>query len=118
MKMMRSYLVKLIFQIQIGDKTKLSQFDEQTILIAAANLNNAFDKARVRGKKLEESFMDTNDKEVNWKFIDVTDIFEINEFKDGDHLYSKTHEAIDAHTYIKFVQHQSQLIQTKLLNFI
>lgn len=116
--MMRTYLVKLIFQIQIGDQTKLAQFDEQTILIAASNLESAFNKARIRGKNLQEKFLNENDKEVSWKFIDVTDIFEINQLKDGDHLYSKTHEAVDPNSYIQFVQHRSQLIQTKLLNFI
>lgn len=115
---MRSYLVKLTFQIHIGDKTKLSQFDEQIILINAFNIESAFNKARIKGKNLEEKFVNENHKEVHWKFIDVTDIFEINELKDGDHLYSNTHEAVDPYSYIQFVQHRSQILQTKLLSFI
>lgn len=114
---MKTYLVKLMFQIDINDQVKQAQFDEQTLLISASDMSAAFQKAKAKGMALQQNFKNANSLEVKWKFIDVIDLFEINKYKDGDQIYTKTHEAIDSNSFIKFVQHRSQLIQTKLLSF-
>jgi hypothetical protein len=114
---MKTFIVKLIFQIEMNEKVKQAQFDEQTILIAAKDMATAFQKAKAKGVTLQQNFKNANSVDVNWKFIDVTDLFEINSYKDGEQLYTKTHEAIDSNGFIKFVKHRSQVIQTKLLNF-
>jgi hypothetical protein len=114
---MNSYLAKLIFNINIGEGLHASQFDEQIIFINANSLEDAFYKAKTQGKVLEERFSNEQDQVVEWCFIDITDIFELKMYKNGDPLYSTTHEAHDTNSYINYVRHRSQIIQTKLLSF-
>lgn len=114
---MKSYIVKLIYNIQIGNGSHNNQFDEQTVLLNANNLEAAFHQARAHGKKMEEKFSNDAEEQVEWKFVDVLDVFELSRFKSGEPLYTTTHETSDSSTFIKFIQHKSQLVQTKLLSF-
>jgi len=114
---MNSYIAKLVFNINIGEGLHAKQFDEQTVLINANSLEDAFYKARSQGKILEEKFSNEDDQSVEWNFIDITDIFELKMYKNGDPLFSSTHEAHDSNSYIDYVHHRSQIIQTKLLSF-
>jgi|NOAtaT_6_FD_contig_21_5026760_length_645_multi_4_in_0_out_0_2 hypothetical protein len=114
---MNSYIVKLVFNINIGNGLHRSQFDEQTIFINASNKEDAFYKAKVQGKILEEKFSNDKDQSVEWKFIDVIDVFELRSYKNGEPLYSITHETEDSSAFIDFIHHRSQIIQTKLLSF-
>jgi hypothetical protein len=114
---MNTYIVKLVFNINIGEGLHQSQFDEQTVVINANNLEDAFYKAKAQGKVLEEKFSNELDQSVEWAFIDVVDIFELKTYKNGDPLFSVTHEAHDSNSFINYVHHRSQIIQTKLLSF-
>lgn len=114
---MNTYIVKLIFNINIGEGLHQTQFDEQTVLINATNLEDAFYKAKTQGKILEEKFSNDRDQSVEWKFIDVVDIFELKAYKNGEPIYSTTHETHDSGSFIDYVHHRSQIIQTKLLSF-
>ncbi len=114
---MNSYIVKLVFNINIEEGLHRSQFDEQTILINASSLEDAFYKAKTQGKILEEKFSNDKDQSVEWKFIDVVDVFELRLYKNGEPLYSTTHETHDTSSFIDYIHHRSQIIQTKLLSF-
>lgn len=114
---MNSYIAKLVFNINIGEGLHATQFDEQTVLINANSLEDAFFKAKTQGRVLEERFSNENDQTVEWKFIDITDIFELRTYKNGDPLFSTTHETHDSNSYIDYVHHRSRIIQTKLLSF-
>lgn len=114
---MNSYIVKLVFNIKIEDGLHQSQFDEQTILINASSLEDAFYKAKTQGKILEEKFSNDKDQLVEWKFIDVVDLFELRSYKNGEPLFSTTHETHDSNSFIDYIHHRSQIIQTKLLSF-
>lgn len=113
---MNWYLAKMIFNIRIGDGNN-TQFDEQTRIIHAANAESALFKARAIGKKHEESFVNSENNLVEWKFIDVTEVFALNEIKDGEELYSTTHETENSDSFIRFVHDRSMLIQAKSLTF-
>jgi hypothetical protein len=113
---MNWYLAKLVFNINI-DNGNNSQFDIQTRLVHATSVESALFKARAIGKKHEESFVNSENNLVEWKFIDVTEIFSLNETKDGEELYSTTHETEDPESYIKFVKDKSMVIQAKNLTF-
>jgi hypothetical protein len=40
---------------------------------------------------------------VNWQFIDVTDVYELESLKDGEQVYSTTHENTERiHSLIMF----------------
>ncbi len=111
------YIAKLVFNINIDKGKHNSQFDEQTRLIEAKNLEEAFFKARKIGKSEEVEFTNNESKTVNWKFIDVSNLYALNDVKDGEQIYSTTHESEDAGSFIQFIRQKSMLIQAKNLTF-
>jgi hypothetical protein len=117
-KNMNWYLAKLIFNISIDNGKNNKQFDEQTRMIQAPNIEAAFYKARNLGRKHEESFITKENSLIEWKFIDVTEIYALNSIKDGEEIYSITHEKDNAKNFIRYVQDKSMLIQTKNLSFV
>jgi len=114
---MKRYLAKLMFNINIDNGNHATQFDEQIRVIESQNLENAFQKARVIGKQEEETFLNHEQKPVNWKFIDVVDLYPLENIKDGEQVYSVTHEKEDTNAFINYIRGKSMLIQTKTLTF-
>lgn len=114
---MEKYLAKLIFNINIDNGRDASQFDEQIRIIESRSVEDAFYKARVIGKKEEETFMDANNELVSWEFIDVADVYPLGELKDGGQVFSNTHKTNDTGSFIKFVRQKSMEIQAKNLTF-
>jgi hypothetical protein len=114
---MKSYLAKLIFNIAIENKNITSQFDEQIRLVQARSLEDAFMKARSIGKKEEEHFLNENNEKVPWKFIDIAELYSLQEMRDGEQLYSSTHEAGDTNSFIEYIREKSMRIQTNFLTF-
>jgi hypothetical protein len=114
---MNWYLAKLIFNININNGSNVAQFDEQTRLIAATNFEDAFFKAKKIGKSDEENFLSKDLNKVDWKFIDVTDIIQVNNVKDGQQIFSATSEQEDPDHYISCVKQRSLVLQAKNLSF-
>ncbi|MGZ3930987.1 MAG: DUF4288 domain-containing protein [Bacteroidia bacterium] len=114
---MKRFLAKLMFNINIDNGNHNSQFDEQIRIIEARSEEEAFFKARRLGREEEESFTNTENKTVNWKFIDVSNLYMLDNVADGAQLYSTTHEAEDANAFIKFIRQKSMVIQAKNLTF-
>ncbi|MBL7937485.1 MAG: DUF4288 domain-containing protein [Bacteroidia bacterium] len=114
---MQRYLVKLMFNINIDNGNHAHQFDEQIRIVEANTLDTAFQKARIIGKKEEETFINKENKIVNWQFIDVTDVYELESLKDGEQVYSTTHENAERHSFINYVRQKAMLIQAKSLTF-
>ncbi len=114
---MNWYLAKLVFNISIDNGNHNTQFDEQTRLIEASNSEAAFFKARTIGKKEEESFVNSENALVEWKFIDVAEVYALENIKDGGEVYSVTHEKQNASSFIDYVKNKSMLIQAKTLTF-
>ena len=114
---MKRYLVKLMFNINIDNGKHAHQFDEQIRIVEAHNQEAAFQKARNIGKKEEETFVNSDNKLVNWQFIDVAELYELESLKDGEQLYSTTHENTERHSFIDYVRQKAMLIQAKSLTF-
>ncbi|MEO6902854.1 MAG: DUF4288 domain-containing protein [Bacteroidia bacterium] len=113
---MNLYIAKLIFNINIEStnlQQEVHQFDEQTRIIKALTLDNAFTKARLIGKKEENTFIDQSNKQVTWKFIDVIELYSIQNMQDGEQLYGQTHEMENVDTFIEYAKHKSMIIQTR-----
>lgn len=110
------YITKLIFSINVPSSA-VAQFDEQLRMIEAASPEEAFFKARALGKSEEDTFINSNSKTISWKFIDVIELFPIENLKDGSEIYSTTYEAEEAESYIKFVRHKAMIIQSESLVF-
>jgi len=114
---MQRYLVKLMFNINIDNGVHASQFDEQIRIVEAYSLEAAFQKARTIGKKEEEIFINNESKMVNWQFIDVSDIYELESLKDGEQVYSTTHENTERTSFINYIRQKAMVIQAKNLTF-
>ena len=114
---MKRYLVKLMFNINIDNGNHASQFDEQIRVVEAYSLEAAFQKARTIGKKEEEIFINNESKMVNWQFIDVVDVYELESIKDGEQVYSTTHENTERHSFINYIRQKAMVIQAKSLTF-
>ncbi|PBQ32549.1 hypothetical protein CNR22_12460 [Sphingobacteriaceae bacterium] len=114
---MEKYLAKLMFNINIDNGNDESQFDEQIRIIESQNIESAFYKARVIGKKEEETFMNSDNQLVSWQFIDVSEVYPLQEVKDGEQIYSNSHKIKDTGSFIKFIRQKSMEIQAKNLTF-
>src|SRR5437868_6567719 len=110
---MNWYIAKMVFNINIDNGKHASQFDEQVRLIQATSLEDAFFKARHLGRSEEDNFVNSENKQVKWKFIDIADIYALQNLKDGEQLYSTTHEKEDSKSFIELIRHKSMVIQTK-----
>jgi hypothetical protein len=114
---MNRYLVKLMFNINIDNGSHASQFDEQIRIVESFSIEDAFHKARAIGKREEETFVNNEKKMVNWQFIDVVDIYELEAIKDGEQIYSNTHENTDRYSFINYIRQKAMVIQAKNLTF-
>ncbi len=107
---MNWYLSKIVFRIICGDGHHQAQFDEQLRLIRAENEKIAFEKASRIGLREEDSFFNQQEKLVQWKFINVAELYKISDLLDGAELYSKIEETSCAESYIDLVHKKANHI--------
>lgn len=115
---MKTFLAKLLFNVAVDHAQDEAEFDEQLRLIQSVNIEAALYKARHLGKKEEETFVGTHQKKVTWKFIDVAEIYPLEEVKDGQQLFSNSVKVPDAHSYINYIRRKSMELQTRSLSFV
>jgi hypothetical protein len=113
---MKTFIARLMFSIRTDDNKK-AEFDEQVRVISSGSLEAALYKARAIGRKEEETFIDSENRMVTWKFIDVRDLYPLEEVGDGEQLFSNSLEVGDPDTYINFIRNKSMEIQAKSLTF-
>ncbi len=107
------FLAKIVFQIDINRGEHCTQFDESVRLVHAQSLSDAFHKARSFGKRDEDRFDNVHGQSVHWKFIDVSDVYELEALESGVEITSLTHEEDQASFYIETVQQRARMIQQK-----
>ena len=100
---MKWFTAKIVFGIHHSSQEAITQYDEQIRLIQARDDHEAFLKSRMLGVREEYSFFNENDEEVRWEFVDVTDLSEITELRDGIEIYSRIHETDSREHYIQYV---------------
>lgn len=101
---MKWYLAKLVYRILCGDGSHTPQFDEQLRLVMADDDLHAFQKARLIGEREQDNFLNSINKPVHWHFIDVSEVYTLNNLADGAEMYSRIREEEDADIYITLVQ--------------
>ena len=101
---MNWYLAKMVYRIICGDGKHVPQFDEQLRLIKAENELHAFQKAQLLGERDQDNFLNAAQKPVHWKFIDVSEIHQLDELIDGAEMYSKIKEEENAEQYIRITR--------------
>ncbi len=100
---MNWYLSKFVFRIVCGDGNHTAQFDEQLRLISAASKEEAFHKAQAMGMREEEMFFNQQQTLVQWQFISISELYQLNELIDGAELYSRIEEKDNAESYMHTV---------------
>ena len=100
---MKWYLAKLVYRILCGDGKHTPQFDEQLRLISAEDELHAFQKARLFGHREQDNFLNASSKPVHWKFIDVSEVHELNDLNDGVEIYSRISEEENGDIYTKLI---------------
>jgi hypothetical protein len=111
---MKRFITKIVFGIHNSTLNTITQFDEQIRLIEARDEYEALLKAKMLGVREEYTFMNENEEEVKWEFINVTDMYELNELKDGLELYSRIHETDSQEYYIRFVNDKALQLEDKM----
>ena len=109
---MNWYLSKLVFRIICGEGAHTPQFDEQLRLIEALNENEAFQKASTIGKLEQDEFFNQQQKLVQWKFINVAELYKLSGLMDGAELYSKIQETDNAELYIELTNKKAANIRS------
>lgn len=107
---MNWYLAKIVFQIICGDGDHQAQFDEQLRLIQAPNKRTAFTKAAEIGQTEEDLFLNIHQQPVHWKFVNVSELYRMEELLDGAEIYSKIKEPEEGEHYASLVHNKAALI--------
>jgi len=107
---MNWYLAKIVFQIICGSGEHTPQFDEQLRLINADNKQRAFSKAVEFGRSEEDLFLNIHQQPVRWKFVDVSELYRMEELLDGAEIFSKIKEVEDGQHYVDVVHSKAKLI--------
>ena len=115
---MNWYLAKLVYQIICGKGNHTAQFDEQLRLIHACNEDEAFEKAMQIGRAEEEVFYNTKKELVQWRFVNVAELYKLSNLMDGAEIYSKITEADDAEAYTNFVHQRAASIKEKTTHYL
>ncbi|SFV27246.1 DUF4288 domain-containing protein [Thermoflavifilum thermophilum] len=112
---MKWFIAKLVYQIVIGDGQHKAQFEEQLRLIAASHQHEACRKARQIGKSEEQEFENIHHQIVRWQFLDVSELYPVEEIEDGMELYSHIEEPDFPDSYLKLLKHKSTSIDLDIL---
>jgi hypothetical protein len=108
---MNWYIAKVVFRINHIGKP---QFDEHLRLIAARNYEEAFKKARLLGISEEDSFLDNRLHPVRWEFVNIADLYPIDQLTDGIELHSSIREEEEAAPYIRSIHQKAVDIESGL----
>jgi Domain of unknown function (DUF4288) len=115
---MKTYIAKLIFNINIDQGHNRSKFDEQVRLIKANNMPEAIEKAKNIGEAEESSFISPQQHLIKWEFISIIDIYEIEAMNEGQQLYSYSIYKKDAGHFIQYVKEKYKQIMNKNIIFV
>ncbi|MBS1599322.1 MAG: DUF4288 domain-containing protein [Bacteroidetes bacterium] len=108
---MNWYLAKIIFRIICGSGSHTPQFDEQLRLISASDEEEAFNKAKDIGMLEQDEFYNDQEKLVQWKFINVAELYKLSGLLDGAELYSRIEETDNADLYIELTNRKAAHIR-------
>src|ERR1700748_1967682 len=98
---MNWYLSKIVFRIICGKGQHTPQFDEQLRLITAKDEKEAFEKALAIGEREQDGFYNHEQQLVQWKFINVAELYLLSGLLDGAEMYSRIPETDGAETAIE-----------------
>lgn len=104
---MKWYLAKMVFRIICGQGDHTPQFDEQLRLVAGNSKEDAFRRALEMGNNEQDTFYNRKEQLVQWQFINVSELYQLNDLIDGAELYSRIEEKENADAYIYTVNQKA-----------
>lgn len=107
------YIAKIVYRIICGSGEHTPQYEEQLRLVEAASKSEAFEKALQMGIKEEVQFLNQQQKLVQWKFINVSELYRLHEVADGSEIYSRIEEKEDADIFEVFVHAKASFIMAE-----
>lgn len=111
---MNWYLAKIVFEIICGNGQHMAQFDEQLRIIQATGPTEALQKAIDTGVREQDTFMNDNRKIVQWKFLNVCDLYRLSDIADGAEVCSRVHEHENASNYRQLINHKAAMLHQEL----
>ena len=109
---MNWYISKIVFQVIFSGREAMPQFDEQLRIIMASSKEEAFAKAQQLGNNEEGSVVNINNSQlIEWKFINVSALYQLKELLDGAEICSTTHEPESAENFIEMVHNKAACIK-------
>ncbi len=108
---MHWFVAKVVYQIICGNGNHMPQFDEQLRLISAINKQEALRKAKEIGVQEQYAFRNQKQELVEWKFINVPEVYTLDQLTDGMELYSRIEEPNNASSYLAWLQMKSAELQ-------
>lgn len=115
---MKKYLIKLVFYIQRNSLESEQEFEEQFWCISAESCNQALQKAQMIGEKEEGGVEAPNPSKLFWKFIDVSEVIELEDRTAPKLLFTTTAKTKCEENYIRFVQTKAGFLKSKNPTFV
>jgi len=101
---MHWYLTKIVFRVIIAGREQPARFDEQLRIITAGSKDEALSKAQRLGVAEQELVVNINNKQlIEWKFINVSALYQLKELLDGAEICSTSQEPGCADDYIEVI---------------
>lgn len=111
---MNWYLTKLVYRIICGRGTHTPQFEEQLRLVEAPTKEVALRKAKAIGRSEAVQFHNDKQELVQWKFINISELYQLNEIVDGTEIYSRIEERDEAEAFEDMVHTRATFLQDEL----
>lgn len=111
---MKWFLVKYIYEIISGVGNYKAQFDEQLRLIKALSVGDAFGKAEGLAQEFHLPFTNHKGEMVQWKFVGIADMHEIEYPCDGAEVSSVVHEPSDVKLFLEYVDQRKMFLMSRL----
>jgi hypothetical protein len=96
---MKWYLAKLVFRILCGGGLHTPQFEEQLRLVQAEDALDAFNKAQKMGEAENNARKLAALAGVEWRFLDVTELYPVDIPGTGAEVFSRVYEQEDGHAH-------------------
>ncbi|WP_336516262.1 DUF4288 domain-containing protein [Pollutibacter soli] len=110
---MNWYLAKMVYRIHCGNYNNNSQFEEQLRLISSDSAAEAFSKAQEMGRS-ESTADGLMSSVVQWKFINVSEIYQINQFIDGAEIFSSLKAEENGTLYELMTNKRAELLRQNI----
>jgi hypothetical protein len=101
---MEWFLAKLVYRFQSPSDPGHIQFDEQLRLVQADDVLHAFHKAQQIGQQEQLIADEQTIHQINWYFMDVTELYKLNQMIDGAEVLSQICLPTDTDRYQRDVR--------------